>query len=203
MRPRIKVSRPLSTRHFELNFKKSVDQIEFNNAPELEVLRDPDATAVAKTCAIKNFIVSNANKWFETHLSSCKSYKLNNHSGKRLSKINQAFDRVFQCQEQTTDEQTTAEPANNEPATEELPECGCYAQDEEILIENDKCVLDLGTSPGIGDDWTFTFDLKVNSLPTEPSRPPYNSAIPWYKHIISGIDFKFECFFEIFFNSIF
>ena len=60
------------------------------------------------------------------------------------------------------------------------PECGCYAPDEEIPIENDKCVMNLG-SPDVLGDWTFTFDLKINNLPDGPTDPR------WFLYIISGI----------------
>ena len=49
----------------------------------------------------------------------------------------------------------------------EETECGCYAQDEEIPIENNKCVLNLGTFPDTDGFWKFTFELKINSLPKE------------------------------------
>jgi len=79
-------------------------------------------------------------------------------------------------------EPTTAAP-ETPPATTTAapePECGCYAPDEEIPIENDKCVMDLG-SPDILGDWTFTFDLKINNLPDGPTDPR------WFLYIISGI----------------
>lgn len=63
------------------------------------------------------------------------------------------------------------------------PKCGSYAQDEEIDIENDKCVLDLGTFPdSFPDLWSFSFDLKIHSLPMEPTDPH------WYFQILAGID---------------
>ena len=46
-------------------------------------------------------------------------------------------------------------------------ECGCYAKDEEIPIKEDQCVLNLGTFPDVAGFWKFTFELKINSLPTE------------------------------------
>ena len=68
-----------------------------------------------------------------------------------------------------------------------LDYCGCFAEDEEISIENDKCVLNLATFPNVAGSWSLTFDLKINSLPTEPTNPPYNSWINWNVQIISGI----------------
>ena len=49
----------------------------------------------------------------------------------------------------------------------EETECGCYAPDEEIKIEKDKCILNLGTFPDFDGWWKFTFELKINSLPKE------------------------------------
>ncbi len=72
---------------------------------------------------------------------------------------------------------TTPPPTTPEPE----PECGCYAHDEEIPIENDKCVMDFGTFPDVGGDWTFTFDFKINSLPAEPTNPQ------WWFYVLSGI----------------
>ena len=55
----------------------------------------------------------------------------------------------------------------------EETECGCYAKDEEIQIEKDKCILNLGTFPDADGWWKFTFELKINSLPKEGD---YNST---------------------------
>ena len=49
----------------------------------------------------------------------------------------------------------------------EETECECYAKDEEIPIENNKCVLNLGTFPDVDSFWKFTFEMKINSLPKE------------------------------------
>ena len=49
----------------------------------------------------------------------------------------------------------------------EETECACYAKDEEIPIENNKCVLNLGTFPDVDSFWKFTFEMKINSLPKE------------------------------------
>ena len=49
----------------------------------------------------------------------------------------------------------------------EETECACYAKDEEIPIENNKCVLNLGTFPDVDGFWKFTFEMKINSLPKE------------------------------------
>jgi hypothetical protein len=81
---------------------------------------------------------------------------------------------------------TTASP--EPPATPTIitapvdAECGCYAPDEEIPIENDKCVMNLGTFPDLKNNWTFTFDLKINSLPEEPTHP-FNR---WFLMILSA-----------------
>ena len=177
-------------------------------------MRDPEASEVTKTCAVKQYIVVNAENWFETHLTSCRSHKRNNHLGKRLDKMNKTFDKVFGCEletqvpEETEDEQTENESESEETQSEEtgseeneseetqseeteepIRECGCYDKDEEILIEsNDKCILDLGESPGTQDSWTFSFELKVHSLPTKPTDPPFSEWYPWYTQIIQGMD---------------
>ena len=87
---------------------------------------------------------------------------------------------------------TTVAPEPPAATTTEAPEpeCGCYALNEEISIENDKCVLDLSTISDVKGNWSFAFDLKINSLPTEPSDPPYNSGIDWYAWIVTGIGFQ-------------
>ena len=103
----------------------SVDDIDINNAPWGEVLNDPEASEVTKTCAVKEYIVVNAENWFETHLSSCRSHKRNNHLGKRLDKMNKTFDKVFGCEmetqasEGTEDEQTESELESEETQSEE------------------------------------------------------------------------------------
>ena len=95
-------------------------------------------------------------------------------------------------------EPTTAAP--EPPATTTAapePDCGCYAPDEEIPIENDKCVMNLG-SPDITGDWSFTFDLKINSLPDGPTDPR------WFFYILSGIGLVMtKLFFEKLFYIIF
>ena len=60
-------------------------------------------------------------------------------------------------------------------------ECGCYAPNEEIVIENDKCVLNLGSFPDVTGNWSFTFDLKVNSMADDPTDPQ------WLFYILSVI----------------
>ena len=86
-----------------------------------------------------------ANQWTERHLSSCKSYRVNNHFRRRMKKWEDSYSRVFGCK-----------------ANPEL-ECGCYAEDEEIAIENNKCILDLGTAPDVTGTWSFTFETKIDS----------------------------------------
>ena len=54
----------------------------------------------------------------------------------------------------------------------EETECGCYAKDEEIPIEQDKCILNLGTFPDADGWWKFKFELKINSLPKEGDFDP-------------------------------
>ena len=65
----------------------------------------------------------------------------------------------------------------------EEPVCGCYAEDEEIQIQNNQCVLYLGSFPDVAGSWSFTFDMKFNSLPTEPTDPR------WFLYIISGFGY--------------
>ena len=106
-----------------------------------------------------------------------------------MKKWDKIYNRVFGCETETTPAPTTTPP----PATttaESGPECGCYAPDEEIPIENDKCVLDLSAVSDVTGDWSFAFELKINSLPTEPSDPPYNSGIDWFAMIVTGIGFE-------------
>ena len=64
-------------------------------------------------------------------------------------------------------------------------ECGCYAKDEEISIKKDQCVLNLGTFPDIDGFWELSFELKINSWPTEIADPEAN--IHWSVELISGI----------------
>ena len=67
-------------------------------------------------------------------------------------------------------------PAPEPPAPE--PECGCYAIDEEIPIENGNCVLNLGSFPNsFPDVWSFSFDLKINYVPPEPTDPRWFFSI--------------------------
>ena len=54
----------------------------------------------------------------------------------------------------------------------EETECGCYAKDEEIPIQKDQCVLNLGTFPDTEGWWKFTYELKINSLPKEGDFDP-------------------------------
>ena len=115
-----------------------------------------------------------ANSWTENHLSSCKSYRKNNHFGRRLEKWEKIYSRVLGCDKNDADPEE-ADPEESDPE-ETLPECGCFTRDEEIQIENDKCVLDLGTMPDVGGFWSFTFETKINSLPTDPK---------WYVQLLS------------------
>ena len=120
-----------------------------------------------------------ANTWTVNHLSSCKSYRKNNHFGRRLKKWEKIYSRVLGCNtinthpEEVNSEEIDPEEAESE---ENVPACGCYAKDEEIQIQNDKCVLDLGTIPDVSGFWSFTFEAKINSLPTDPD---------WYVQLLS------------------
>ena len=83
---------------------------------------------------------------------------------------------------ETTPETPAPESLAPESPTPE-PECGCYAIDEEISIENDKCVLNLGSFPdSFPEIWSFSFDLKINYLPPEPTDPR------WFYSILEGTD---------------
>ena len=152
----------------------------------LAPIDDPESSASAKACAVKNWMFYNVNKWTEAHLTSCRSYRRNNRFAKRLEKWDEIYNRVFDCEPETTASPTTTPPPTTTTA-EPGPDCGCYAPDEEISIENDKCVLDLSTVSDVTGDWSFAFELKINSLPTEPSDPPYNSHIDWFTMIVTGI----------------
>ena len=140
-------------------------------------MNDPEATASEKACAAKDFMFERATTWTENHLSSCKSYQKNNHYGRRLEKWNKIYSRVLGCDKGTTDH-TEGDPDESD-SDESEPECGCYAKDEEILIENNKCVLDMGTFPDVDGLWSLSFEMKINSLPADPD---------WYLSILSGID---------------
>lgn len=157
-----------------------------SNPPSLAPLLDPESSSVEKSCAYKNYIFARINEWTEAHLTSCRSYRNNNQVSKRLKKWDKIYNRVLDCETESTPPPTTTPPSTT-TTVESGPECGCYALDEEIPIENDKCVLDLSAVSDVTGDWSFAFDLKINSLPTEPSDPPYNSGIDWYAWIVTGI----------------
>ena len=98
-----------------------------------------------------------------------------------MKKWDDNYSRVFGCKANTTPvpllaaapssaAQTTASPSKAPSSTAITApeiECGCYAEDEEITISNDNCILDLGTAPDVGGTWSFTFEFKINSLPDE------------------------------------
>ena len=65
--------------------------------------------------------------------------------------------------------------AGNSPAKP----CGCYAKDEEIRVEDNKCVLDLESMSDIVGDWKLEFEAKFESWPTGLSY--------WDVQILSGI----------------
>ena len=77
----------------------------------------------------------------------------------------------------TTSTETTTLLSTDEPKLE----CGCYAENEEIQITENKCILDMGTVPDVAGNWSFTFELKINYLPDGPTDPR------WFFYIISGI----------------
>merc|ERR1711911_57729 len=158
---------------------------------------DPESSDAAKACAYKNWMFDNINKWTEAHLTSCRSYRRNNRFAKRLEKWDEIYNRVFDCETATTTTTTTAEPPTTTTTAEPGPDCGCYAPDEEIPIENDKCVLDLSSVSDVTGDWSFAFELKINSLPTEPSDPPYNSGIDWYVWIVTGNHYASKASFNL------
>ena len=138
---------------------------------------DPESTSPQKSCAYKDFVFEYANQWTDRHLSSCKSYRVNNHFGRRMKKWDDNYSRVFGCKANTTPvpllaaapssaAQTTASPSKAPSSTAITApeiECGCYAEDEEITISNDNCILDLGTAPDVAGTWSFTFETKLDS----------------------------------------
>ena len=157
-----------------------------------DVMQDPQSTSSQKACAFKDYIFDIANDWTDRHLSSCKSYRANNHFGRRLRKWDEIYSKVFGCATSpastttTVALTTTTAPPTQTTTNAPEPECGCYAENEEIAIANDKCVLDLGTVPDLSSPWSLTFDLKINSLPDGPTDPR------WFFYIISGIDFRLK-----------
>ena len=143
---------------------------------------------------MSDFLFEYAHEWTDRHLSSCKSYRKNNHFGRRLNKWQKIYNKGFGCDSGTTPTTTkasTQEPteaptqAPTERPTETTtttaapgPQCGCYVENEEITIEKDKCVLDLGRVTDVTTTWSLTFEFKMKSL-------PYNTS----KDILSGIGF--------------
>ena len=87
---------------------------------------------------------------------------------------------------ETTTPVTTPLPPSTTTTVEPEQECRCYAPNEEIPIENDKCVMNLGSFPNTKGYWSFQFDFKINSLPAEPTDPK------WFFYIISGIGSLFR-----------
>ena len=143
---------------------------------------DPESTSSRKACAYKDFMFEYANQWTDKHLSSCKSYRVNNHFGRRMKKWDDTYSRVFGCKANPTpapllgaapsSAATSTAPPSKAPSstapsstaiTAPEIECGCYAEDEEITISNDNCILDLGTAPDVAGTWTFTFETKLDS----------------------------------------
>ena len=94
-----------------------------------------------------------------------------------MKKWDDNYSRVFGCKANTTPvpllaaapssaAQTTASPSTAPSSTAITApeiECGCYAEDEEITISNDNCILDLGTAPDVAGTWSFTFETKLDS----------------------------------------
>ena len=135
---------------------------------------DPESTSSRKACAYKDFMFEYANQWTYRHLSSCKSYRVNNHFRRRMKKWDDNYSRVFGCKANTTPAPLIgAAPSSaallTAPSSTAItaPEiaCGCYAENEEITVGNDKCILDLGTAPDVAGTWSLTFESKINSMP--------------------------------------
>ena len=130
-----------------------------------------------------------ADKWQNSVTNACldleKDYPLRVYTTPDLS-YNKKFPidgvvRNFVFTETATDTTIVSPCSEVEPTTAAPePECGCYAPDEEISIENDKCVMDLGSFPDVTGDWSFTFDMKIDSLPDQPTDPR------WFFYILSG-----------------
>ena len=150
------------------------------------VQEDTKSTSSQKSCAYKDFVFEYANQWTDRHLSSCKSYRVNNHFGRRMKKWDDNYSRVFGCKANPTPApllgaapsaapsstlpSSTAPPSTAPTSTappSTAPPCGCYAENEEITISANNCILDLGTAPDVGGTWSFTFEFKINSLPDE------------------------------------
>ena len=136
------------------------------------VQEDTKSTLSQKSCAYKDLVFEYANQWTDRHLSSCKSYRVNNHFGRRMKKWDDNYSRVFGCKANTTPAPLLgAAPSSVAPSTAPSStaitapeiECGCYAEDEEITISNDNCILDLGTAPDVAGTWSFTFETKLDS----------------------------------------
>lgn len=95
-----------------------------------------------------------ADKWQNSVTNACldleKDYPLRVYTTPDLS-YNKKFPidgvvRNFVFTETATDTTIVSPCSEVEPTTAAPePECGCYAPDEEISIENDKCVMDLGS----------------------------------------------------------
>ena len=130
-----------------------------------------------------------ANQWTDRHLSSCKSYRVNNHFRRRMKKWDDNYSRVFGCDANSTPASLLATAPSSAPPSTAPPstaitapelECGCYAENEEIAIENNKCILDLGTAPDVSGTWTLTYEFKFNSVSDDPRNLFY---------MVSGIGF--------------
>ena len=66
------------------------------------VINDPESTASQKICVYKDYIFEYAFLWLNLHLSSCKSYRENNHFERRLKKMDRIYNRVFDCEAEIT-----------------------------------------------------------------------------------------------------
>ena len=132
------------------------------------VLGDPASTASEKACAVKNYMMDRANLWTEVHLSSCRSYRSNNHYGRKLARWNAIYDSVFNCTPPSTTSTTTAAtpPITTAPPTTTAPE-------SEFQPLSDLIPTGLGTCGPTGNH-----DRIVNGVEADPN------TWPWLVHMI-------------------
>ena len=78
-----------------------------------EIGDDPESTPSQRVCAMFDFLFEYAHEWTDRHLSSCKSYRKNNHFGRRLNKWHKIYNKGFGCDAETeiTTTNTPAEAA--------------------------------------------------------------------------------------------
>ena len=70
-----------------------------------EIGDDPESTPSQRVCAMFDFLFEYAHEWTDRHLSSCKSYRKNNHFGRRLNKWHKIYNKGFGCDAGTTPEE--------------------------------------------------------------------------------------------------